>query len=152
MSNHVTDEERLRRMQRVYECVVEKNMSTRECANYLTKNEFSISNATVSDYIKRMAKLDPSKHQEERKIMSDNKVKTIKNNEEVRTRVKDVIVYLSAGYTFKEIADMLHQTEFTVYRDFSTRINLLTKEELKSLDITEETIKQIQQTLKEHSI
>ena len=152
MSNHVTDEERIKRMQMVYECVVEKKMSTRECAKYMTDNGYSISNATVSDYIKRMANLDSLKYQEERKIMNNNKEKTVNNSEDVRTRVKEVAVRLIGGYTYKEVAEMLNISEFTVIRDFNVRLNLLTKEEKEILEITDEKIRQVKESQKERSI
>jgi len=151
MNNHVTDEERSKRIEIVYECIT-KGMSTRECANYLTANYFSISNATVKDYIERMKYKDKSKYNELQEVMRKNTPKTVKNDIEVRKRVKNVVTLLAASYTFEEIAKMLNETVDTVYRDFSTRLSLLTKEELEILEITEEKINEIKESLKERSM
>ena len=150
MSNHVTDEERSRRIDVVYECI-KKGMSTRECAKFLTENYFKISNATVKDYIDRMKYKDLKKYEELKNIINSHKPKTV-SDEEVRKRVKNVIVLLSAGYTFNEVAKMLKETKDTVYRDFEKRLNYLTDEELRNLDIDKEQIEIIKESLKERSM
>lgn len=150
MTNHVTDEERLKRILLVYKYIVD-GMSTRECARLLTENGISISNATVKDYIERMSKIDRKKYNEMLAIMNKNKPKSVKDAD-VKTRVKNVVIALDAGYTFDEIAKQLGESTYTVYRDFRTRLNLLSEDELKDLDITEESIKRIDESLKERSM
>lgn len=152
MSNHVTDEERKRRIYMVYECIID-GMSTRECAKFLTDNYFSISNATVKDYIDRMKKFDKEKYNKMVKIVQDHAPKTVTNSEEVRTRVKDVAVLLMGGYTFEEIAKILKISVFTAYRDFTVRLKKVsTKEARDILGITDEEIKKIELSLKERSM
>ena len=151
MNNHVTEDERRKRIDIVYECIMD-GMSTRECANYLTENYFKISNATVKDYIERMEKIDKNKFEEMMQIMKEHTPKSVKDNEEIRKRVRNVVVMLQAGYNFEEISNMLHETYFTVYRDFTTRLNLLTNQELEALGITKEVIEQIKQDLTNRSI
>ena len=150
MSNHVSYEERYRRIMLVYDCIKE-GMSTRECANYLTSIGVKISNATVKDYIDRMYFYNQEKYQEMLEIMTNHKPKTV-DSEEVRTRIKNVVVALNAGYTFKEIATALGVSEFTVYRDYKNRIDMLSKEELKELGISDDLISNIDIRLNQNSI
>ena len=151
MNNHITDEERLERINMVYECI-KSGMSTRECANYLNEKGISISNVTVKDYIERMKKIDSDKYNELQEIMKEHTPKTLENNEEVRTRVKNVVVNLKAGYTFEETAELLGESKWTVYRDFTNRLNTLTDDELKALDIHKKDIKNIKASLEDRSL
>ena len=150
MSNHVTDEERLRRMLLVYECI-KNGMSTRACASYLNGIGISISNVTVKDYIDRMMSYDYLKYQEMINVMREHTPKTI-DDEAVKTRIKNVLVALNAGYTFKEIAKSLGESEFTVYRDYKKRISMLEKQELIDLGISDEMIKKIDLSLEKKSL
>ena len=150
MSNHVSDEERYKRINLVYECIKE-GMSTRECAEFLTLMGCPISNVTVKDYIDRMMSVNMEKYKEMKQIMESHKPQTIQS-EEVRTRVKNVVVALNAGYTFEEIAKTLGESIFTVYRDYTKRISYLTDEELGNLDITKEMLENINNSLKEKSM
>ncbi len=151
MNNHITDEERLERINMVYECIKD-GMSTRECANYLTEKGISISNVTVKDYIERMKRIDLTKYNELQEIMKEHTPKTLENNEEVRTRVKNVVVNLKADYTFEEIAELLGESKWTIYRDFRDRLNTLTEDELRDLDITKEDIVDIEIRLEDRSL
>lgn len=151
MNNHITDEERLKRINMVYECIKD-GMSTRECANHLTEKGISISNVTVKDYIERMKRIDLTKYNELQEIMKEHTPKTLENNEEVRTRVKNVVVNLKAGYTFEEIAELLGESKWTIYRDFRNRLNTLTEDELRDLDITKEDIVDIEIGLEDRSL
>ena len=151
MNNHITDEERLERINMVYECIKD-GMSTRKCANYLTEKGIPMSNATVKDYIERMKRIDLTKYNELQEIMKEHTPKTLENDEEVRTRVKNVVVNLKAGYTFEEITKLLGESKWTIYRDFRNRLNTLTEDELKDLDITKEDIVDIEIGLEDRSL
>ena len=150
MDNRITEEERLERINLVYECI-KNGMSTRECAKFLSDKGISISNVTVKDYIERMKKIDENKYNEMQEIIKDHTPKTISNDEDVRRRVKNVVVALKAGYTFKEIADNLGESEWTIYRDFRNRLNMLTEDELLDLDISKEDIASIEVELEDRS-
>ena len=151
MSNHVSDEERLRRINLVYECIKE-GMSTRECAAYLEAiYGITISNVTVKDYIDRMMSINIDKYHEMQEVIKDHTPQTV-NLENVRTRVKNVLISLAAGYTFDEIAAALDETVFTVYRDYAVRKDLLTDSEKEELGITKEMLENIETSLKEKKL
>lgn len=138
------EEERIKRIYDVYECII-KGMSTRECADYITYNQkydYTITNATVKDYIDRMAKIDGEKYNEMQDIIEEHTPKTV-TDEEVKTRIKNVVINLAAGYNYQETADLLGLTYSTVYRDYTHRLNKLTTKELNDLGITNEVLEQI---------
>ena len=146
MSNHATQDEKSIMMDMTYDYIVNKGMSIRKCAEEISKDYKKVSYVTISNYLKEIKKINGMKGEEIDNILSSHKPKTI-SNEEVRKRVRTVVVSLKAGYSFEEISTMLHESLFTVYRDFTTRLNLLTEEELELLDITKEDIEKIKQEL-----
>ena len=145
-------EEMLYRMALVYE-IIKQGFSIRECKEYL-EDEYGIivSHVTVKNDIDRWKKFNVEKYNEIQKVILNHKEIDVRNNEAIRTRVRNVVVMLDAGYTFKEIAENLKETEFTVYRDYKNRLNLLTNEELNTLGITKDTIDKIDSDLKERRL
>lgn len=72
------------------------------------------------------------------------KAKSIHKDIEAQKRVKEAVYLLVAhNLTVEEIADILHSTEMTIYRDLTRRINDLD-------DISMETKKAVCLKLKEH--
>lgn len=147
------EEERIKRIYDVYECII-KGMSTRECADYISNSQdyyYTISNATVKDYIDRMSKIDGDKYNEMEDIIEEHTPKTV-TDEEVRKRIKNVVINLAAGYNYQETADLLGISHGTAYRDYTRRLNELTREELNGLGITDEVLDQINTMISERSI
>lgn len=62
-------------------------MTLRECAEYLTKNEFPISYVTFGDYVKRGKKLNKSSVKEAINTIEKRQGSNVEN-ENVRNRVK----------------------------------------------------------------
>lgn len=153
MSNHATEEEREERMALVYELITKEDYSIRDCWDYLLDVcNINVSSTSVYNYVNAWKKVDIKKYEELRKVMESHKEIDVRYNEVIRTRVRNVVVMLDAGYTFKEIAENLKETEFTVYRDYKNRLHLLTDEELKALGITKDTIDKIDSNLKERRL
>jgi len=149
MGNHVTDDERNKRIKRVLE-LISSGMSYRECADYLTKHEFNISHVTVKDYIERAKGVDSELYNKCLDVINENTPKTT-NDEEVQKRIKIVYQLLKANYTFEEIAKVLNTTVMVVYRDFN-RMQQMPKGLLSKLGITKETLDSIQVNLTERSL
>jgi len=150
MNYHVTEEERDKRIKRVLE-LIKTGMSLRQCAEYLTKNEFPISYVTVADYVKRAEKLNTPNAKEAIHIIQSHQPLTI-DNIQVQERIKQVYELLKEGFTFDEVASKLNTTPMIVYRDFTSRIDKLTKEQLKELDIDLEEVARIKANFKLNSI
>lgn len=150
--NNKKYEEMLYRMALVYE-IIKQGFSIRECKEYL-EDEYGIivSHVTVKNDIDRWKKFNVEKYNEIQKVILNHKEIDVRCDEAIRTRVRNVVVMLDAGYTFKEIAENLKETEFTVYRDYKNRLNLLTNEELNTLGITKDTIDKIDSDLKERRL
>lgn len=149
MNGHVTDEERLIRIKRVLE-LISSGMSYRECAKYLSENEFKISHVTVKDYVDRAEELGYELYNDSRKVVENNTPKTIED-EEVQKRIKKVYELLKENYTIEQIAKALESTPMIIYRDFK-RIQTLNDEQLKKLNIKKEVIEDIKNNMKENSL
>ena len=152
MSNHLTEEEKEELDEIIYDCIVNKKMSIRQCAEYITNTKRKISHVTISSHLDSIKKNNGLRREKIDEVLSSHKPKTVKDNEEIRKRVRNVVVALQAGYNFEEIANMLNESFYTVYRDFTTRLNLLTSEELETLGITNEAIEQIKIDLQNRSL
>lgn len=146
----MTEQERIRRIYRVA-CLAGEGMSTREISKFLSENEFSISNATVADYINRLQKINPAMYETIKPIIDKNKPKTIKNSEEVQERVKKVIEYLLKGLTIDEVAIIMNEKPLTIYRDLRRRVQTLSTDEMEKLGFGEVEIEIINQFMSEHS-
>lgn len=150
MGNHVTDEEREKRIERVLE-LVKSGMTLRQCAEYLTKNEFPISYVTVSDYVKRGMKQNKPDASEAVEILKVHQPLTVEN-ENVRKRIKQVYELLKSGFTFEEIARNLKTTPMIVYRDFTSRIEKLSDTQMQELGIDINEINRIKSNFKVNSM
>ncbi|MBE6149151.1 MAG: hypothetical protein E7170_00320 [Firmicutes bacterium] len=149
MNNHVTEEERMERIKRVLE-LINSGMSYRECAKYLTENEFKISHFTVKYYVDKAEELRMCSVAEAKEVIKNNAPKTIED-EEVQKRIKKVYELLKENYTIEQIAKALESTPMIIYRDFK-RMQTLNDEQLKKLSIEKEVIEQIKNSMTEKSL
>jgi len=150
MGNHVTDEERERRIERVIE-LVKSGMTLRQCADYLTKNEFPITYVTVGDYVKRGMKLNKTDAKEASEIIGKHQGSFVEN-ETVRNRIKQVYELLKEGFTIEEVAKTLNTTPMIVYRDFTDRIEKLSEKQLEELGIDLDEVAKIKANFRVNSI
>ena len=146
MAKKYTDEEREKRILLVYECIV-SGMSIRACAKYLLEQRISISIATISDYIERMKDINITKYNELREVIDSHTPKNIKNDKKIELRVKSCINLLLQGHTFEEIAELLEESYWTIYYDFTKRVKRLTEEERNLLGITSNDLVKIQEII-----
>lgn len=125
-ANVFDEEERNRRIKLVGQYFIDNpNTSTREAADYFSKNYFKISNATIHDYLQRYKKLmenSPELTEAIDNTLENNKPDTI-DNLEIRKRVILVCkMYLQDYKTVEQIADELGESYWTIYRDLTTRL------------------------------
>ena len=124
MASNLNDYEELeRRVKLVGDYVKKTGFSTRKTAKYFTENYFQISNATVSDYLKRYAMMGENKQIIEQ-ITSKNTPKSIEDDG-IKTRVLQVYNSIKEGYTIEEIAEFLNTDYWTVYYDVVKRLKRL---------------------------
>lgn len=120
----MTDEEREKLVIEIADYITENKTSTRKTAQH-----FNISNYTVSEYMNnRLKSLDGLKYKKVQQVLKGNKPKTI-DDKEIENRVLKVLELLKSGFTVKEIASSLGETEFTIYRDISNRLKKLSSED-----------------------
>lgn len=139
------EDERLRRIIMVGKYVAETGSSTRKTAKYFTENYFPISNYTVLDYCNRYKKLEPALKDKIVSSMKENKPISVED-ESVKQRIKQVVKLLKEGFTLEEIANSLHTSYWTIYRDISSRID-----KLVGTEITLEELKEVKNILSLHS-
>lgn len=142
--NIKNEEERNRRVLMVGEYIKNTGASTRKTAQYFTRTYFNISNATVSDYCARFIKLRPYEVDELREKIDSNIPKTI-DDPIVKKRVLENAKLLLSGLTVSEIAESTNQDFWTVYRDLTKRLKLISPElaeEVKAY-LTEDTRKNL---------
>lgn len=119
-------EERERRILMVGEYFLANNgMSTRQAAKYFSANFFSISNATIHDYLQKykiMVEKDAEKIQN---MMDNNKPETI-SDEKIKKRVLNATrKFMEENKTIEQVAQELNESFWTVYRDLTDRLQYL---------------------------
>ena len=127
MARTVLDENiRNERIVLVGEYVKKNKASTRKAAEYFSKDQFKISNATVSDYITRFAKL---KSAQINKIKEDiiNLSKQEVKDTTTLTRVIKAGELFTSGYPIEAIADTLNEDVYTIHRDIYNRLEYADK-------------------------
>lgn len=124
--------------------VIETGSSTRKTAKYISENHFKISNCTVSKYLNELLpKLDAERFEKVKNVIKKNTPATMQTIT-VRKRMYESVSLLLKGYTVKEIALELNETESTIYNDIQNRfMKLETDEKLKE---------DVKKTLRNHSI
>lgn len=134
------DEERRKRIILVGDYVSKTGSSTRNTAKYFTENFFSISNFTVSEYLKLYLKINPEEKNNIYNIIESNIPKSIED-EKIKNRVITASNMILNGYTIEETAKELDSSFWETYRDIHYR--------LKKID--EDKYALITQILKKHS-
>ena len=127
MARTVLDENiRNERIVLVGEYVKKNKASTRKAAEFFTKTQFTISNATVSDYITRFAKM---KNDEITRIKEtiEKRSKDEVKNEETAERVIKAGELFASGYNFEEITELLNESMIVVYADLNRRLKYANK-------------------------
>ena len=127
-NSRIDDQERIRRIEIVGKYFLDTGSSTRDIADYISKNHFDISNKTVSVYIKKYAEIHPDKSDEISELINNNTEKSIEDPE-VRERVFKVARSILDGHTIEETSEILGVSAKTVERDISPRLELLSKED-----------------------
>ena len=139
------DEERNKRINEVGFYFTQTGASTRDIADYFTKNKYPISNYTVSQYIKIYQKRNYIYSQLINQLIYNNK-HTKNDPEYVKRIIVEKCLHLK-GYNEKTIAELFNLSESTVSRDLnddSININEL-KDYIKSIDI-EEILNELKET------
>lgn len=122
MASKIDDIERDRRIDLIGDFFIQEKTSVRKTTKFFCNNFFSISSATVYDYLKRYMNKYPEKKDLVLEILSNNKEDSIEE-ESVRNRVINNLKYALAGYTVEEISSISNTSYWTVYRDLSDRLS-----------------------------
>lgn len=121
-------EERDKRIELIGEYVLSTGDSTRNTADYFSKNFFRISNNTVSEYCKEYLRRHPDRKGLMDKVIENNKAQTI-DNESVSNRVfNNANLVINNGMTIEEVSKATGISYWTVYRDLTDRLEKLDKE------------------------
>lgn len=127
-ANIKDDDERKNRMFKVYNYFMQTNESTRNIAEYFSKNEFCISNATVSAYLKNILEYLNEKDKIALiEALNDRKTKSIDDTIIINRVIKVSNLCLN-GYSIDQIKDEINVSYWTVYRDLVLRLPKLDKE------------------------
>lgn len=122
MASKINDIEREKRIDLVGDFFISERTTVRKTTKFFNDNFFSISSATVYDYLKRYINKYPSKKDIILEILSSNKEESI-NNETIRQRVLDNSKYALSGYTIEEISSLSNTSYWTIYRDLVERLS-----------------------------
>lgn len=122
MARTVIDENvRNERIVLVGEYVKKNKASTRKAAEFFSKDQFKISNATVSDYITRFSKLKTAQINR----IKEDFIASLKNeikDTATLTRVIKAGELFTSGYTLEAIAKTLNEDIYTIHRDIYHRL------------------------------
>ena len=127
MASKISDDERERRIYLVGTFFLEEKSSIRKTAAFFTENFFSISSATVHDYLNRFINKYPNTKEQILSIIESNKEDSIEKHE-VRERVLKNLKLALNGYTVEEISVRTNTSYWTVYRDLKERLPKISEE------------------------
>lgn len=127
MARNFTENEREERIKLIGDFTYETMASTRETAEFFSKNFFKISHVTVHTYLKKYIKYFPDKASKIIEVINNNKPSTI-DDENVKIRVLKNAKYLLEGYPIEQIAAITGCNYWTVYRDVTTRLEKIDKD------------------------
>lgn len=140
MAEKVHDDfERDRRVEIVGDTFLETGLSTRKLASYIStdnKFDFKVSNATVSDYIKRYCLRHPKRIEQINSLIEANSGSSLKDERVIR-RVKKVYELICEGYKIEDIAKLLETSYWVTYYDVDIRLKKL---DIKSYDKAKEIL------------
>jgi len=132
MASKISDDERNRRIYLVGTFFLEEKSSIRKTAAFFTENFFSISSATVHDYLNRFINKYPNTKEQILSIIESNKEDSIEKHE-VRERVLKNLKLALSGYTVEEISARTNTSYWTVYRDLRERLPKIDEEYYKQV-------------------
>ena len=132
MASKISDDERKRRVYLVGTFFLEEKSSIRKTAAFFTENFFSISSATVHDYLNRFINKYPNTKEQILSIIESNKEDSIEKHE-VRERVLKNLKLALSGYTVEEISVRTNTSYWTVYRDLRERLPKIDEEYYKQV-------------------
>lgn len=132
MASKISDDERNRRIYLVGTFFLEEKSSIRKTAAFFTENFFSISSATVHDYLNRFINKYPNTKEQVLSIIESNKEDSIEKPE-VRERVLKNLKLALSGYTVEEISARTNTSYWTVYRDLRERLPKIDEEYYKQV-------------------
>lgn len=132
MASKISDDERERRIYLVGTFFLEEKSSIRKTAAFFTENFFSISSATVHDYLNRFINKYPNTKEQILSIIESNKEDSIEKHE-VRERVLKNLKLALNGYTVEEISVRTNTSYWTVYRDLRERLPKIDEEYYKQV-------------------
>ena len=127
MASKVSDTEREKRIYLVGTFFLEEKSSIRKTAVFFTENFFSISSATVHDYLNRFINKYPNTKEQVLEIIKSNKEESVESSE-VRERVLRNLKLFLSGYTVEEISVSTNTSYWTVYRDLKERLSNISEE------------------------
>lgn len=123
-----SDEERRARIQAVGDFILETGASTREAAKFFSENFFSISNATVFDYLERYKRMFPNKREELLNITKNNKANSIDDEETTKRVLINAKLMLENNLTVETLAEATNTSYWTIYRDLVVRLPKIDEE------------------------
>lgn len=132
MASKISDDERERRVYLVGTFFLEEKSSIRKTAAFFTENFFSISSATVHDYLNRFINKYPNTKEQILSIIESNKEDSIEKHE-VRERILKNLKLALNGYTVEEISVRTNTSYWTVYRDLRERLPKIDEEYYKQV-------------------
>ena len=127
MASKISDDERNRRIYLVGTFFLEEKSSIRKTAAFFTENFFSISSATVHDYLNRFINKYPNTKEQVLEIIKSNKEESVESSK-VRERVLRNLKLFLSGYTVEEINVSTNTSYWTVYRDLKERLSKISEE------------------------
>ena len=127
MASKVSDTEREKRIYLVGTFFLAEKSSIRKTAVFFTENFFSISSATVHDYLNRFINKYPNTKEQVLEIIKSNKEESVESSE-VRERVLRNLKLFLSGYTVEEISVSTNTSYWTVYRDLKERLSKISEE------------------------
>ena len=136
MARTVLDENiRNERIVLVGEYVKKNKASTRKAAEFFSKTQFTISNATVSDYIIRFSKMKKNEIEDIKNKIEKNAKEEIKDSK-VAERVVKAGELFASSYNVDDIVDILKSSYWDIYGDLTKRLKYANKKlygEVKTL-------------------
>ena len=122
--------ERDRRVEIVGKLFLDTGYSTRKISKLISLDErydFSLSNATVADYILRYKNKHPEHAEQIDSLIEANKGSSVKNKEDIK-RVLEVSKLVLMDYSIEDIATKLNASYWVVYYDIHIRLPKINNE------------------------
>lgn len=132
-----TDEEIDKLASDIADYIIQTKCSTREAAKH-----FNVSNYTVSHYMNNKLLKEDSRYSKVKEILNNNNLTVDKT--ETKTRILNELKLFKEGYTLNEISEIIGVSVSQISRDLTERLS-------SSPNISEETINEISEKLRQNS-